>query len=87
MSHQALRSARVFVFGSKISDLSVKTEEYERALVHFRGGGVWGPHPDAVFQPIAEVFIDLHTRVWGRTWRRKTVGQIRLEFLGTRESS
>lgn len=51
----------------------------ERLLVHFRGGGVWGPHPDAVFQSIAEVFVDLHSRVRRCTWQRKTVRRIRLE--------
>lgn len=46
--------------------------ECEKLLLHFRGGGVGGPHPDAVFQPIAEVFVDLHPRVRRRTCRRKT---------------
>lgn len=53
--------------------------EYKRLLIHFRGGSVWGPHPDAVFQPIAEVFVDLHPRVRRRTWQTKMVRCIRLK--------
>lgn len=58
----------------------------KRLLVHFRGGGVWGPHPDAVFQPIAEVFVDLHPRVRRSTWQRNTVGRIGLKKQGERDS-
>lgn len=53
--------------------------EYERLLIHFRRGGVRGPHPDAVFQPIAEVFVDLNPRVRRGTWQRKTMRRIRLK--------
>lgn len=32
---------------------------------HGRSGQLWGPHPGAFFQPLAELLIDLHPRVWG----------------------
>lgn len=38
-------------------------------LLHFWGCRVWCSHPEAVSQPVAELFVDLHAWVRRRTWR------------------
>lgn len=38
--------------------------------LHFGGGGLRWPHPHAIFQSFAKVFVNLYTRVRRRAWGR-----------------